>query len=152
NLLAGISQQVKFTIQTGHYSVKNGDALQLSITDTLPILHSASSTATVSTNSGDKVSEAPLSIQSSGKITSISLPLAAAYHQIEFELRVICHLPSTLPTPPDSERPSTEIKAARRGLDKTKLESPCMTSIEQKVNQRERATAGLGGVGRGCVW
>ncbi|XP_059506058.1 trafficking protein particle complex subunit 10 isoform X1 [Stegostoma tigrinum] len=133
SLLAGISQQVKFTIQTGHYCVKNGDALQLSITDTLPILHSASSTATVSTNTGDKVSEAPLSIQSSGKITSIFLPLAAAYHQIEFELRVICHLPSTLPTPPDSERPSTETRTIRKGLEKTKVDGPCMTSIEQKI-------------------
>ncbi|XP_067897407.1 trafficking protein particle complex subunit 10 isoform X2 [Heterodontus francisci] len=134
SLLAGISQRVKFTIQTGHYTMKSGDALQLSITDTLPILHSASSTATVSTNSGDKISEAPLTIQSSGKITSITLPLAPAYHVIEFELHVICHMPSTLPTPPDAERPSTDLKGIRKGLEKTKPEIPCMTSIEQKIS------------------
>ncbi|XP_051871190.1 trafficking protein particle complex subunit 10 isoform X2 [Pristis pectinata] len=134
SLLAGISQRVKFTIHTGHYTVKSGDALQLSISDTLPILHSASSTASVSTNSGDKLSEAPLTIQSSGKITSITLPLAAAYHIIEFDLHVICHMPSTLPTPPDSERPSTDLKATRKGPEKSKLEVPCMTSIDQKIS------------------
>ncbi|XP_078089198.1 trafficking protein particle complex subunit 10 isoform X1 [Mustelus asterias] len=134
SLLAGISQRVKFTIQTGHYIVKSGDTLQLSITDTLPILHSASSTATVYTNSGDTVSEAPLTIQSSGKLTSITLPLTPAYHQIEFQLPVICHLPSTLPTPPDSERPSTDFKTNRKAHEKTKLDIPCMTSIEQKIS------------------
>ncbi|XP_038657237.1 trafficking protein particle complex subunit 10 [Scyliorhinus canicula] len=134
SLLAGISQSVKFTIQTGHYMVKSGDTLQLSITDTLPILHSASSTATVSTNSGDKISEAPLTIQSSGKLSSITLPLAPAYHQIEFQLHVICHLPSTLPTPPDTERPSTDLKANRKAQEKSKLDMPCMTSIEQKIS------------------
>ncbi|XP_067849510.1 trafficking protein particle complex subunit 10 [Heptranchias perlo] len=134
SLLAGISQRVKFTIQTGHYTVKGGDTLQLCITDTLPILHSASSTATVSTNSGDKISEAPLTIQSSGMITSIVLPSAPAYHLIEFELHVICHMPSTLPTPPDSERPSTDLKGTRKGHEKTKPEVPCMTSIDQKMS------------------
>ncbi|XP_069745228.1 trafficking protein particle complex subunit 10 isoform X2 [Narcine bancroftii] len=134
NLLAGISQRVKFTIHTGHYTVRSGDALQLSITDTLPILHSASTTALVSTNSGDKLSEAPLTIQSSGKITSISLPLAPAYHLIEFDLHVICHIPSTLPTPPDSEKPSADVRGARRGHEKAKPEVPCMTSIDQKIS------------------
>ncbi|XP_055500202.1 trafficking protein particle complex subunit 10 [Leucoraja erinacea] len=134
SLLAGISQRVRFTVHTGHYAVKSGDALQLSITDTLPILHAASSTATVATNGGDRVSESPLTIQSSGKVTSISLPTAPDYHIIEFDLHVICHLPSTLPTAPDSDRPSAEVKPARKGPEKARPELPCMTSIDQKIS------------------
>ncbi|XP_072900857.1 trafficking protein particle complex subunit 10 isoform X1 [Hemitrygon akajei] len=134
SLLAGISQRVRFTIQTGHYAVRSGDALQLSIADTLPILHSASSTASVSTDTGDKLSEAPLSVQSSGKISSIPLPLAPAYHIIEFDLHVICHMPPTLPTPPDAERPSADLKATHKGPEKSKPEAPCMTSIDQKIS------------------
>lgn len=44
-LLAGLPQTVKFTVLTGHYSVKKGVALQLSNTDTMPILPSSSCTA-----------------------------------------------------------------------------------------------------------
>lgn len=44
-LLAGLPQTVKFTVLTGHYSVKKGDALQFSNTDTMPILPSSSCTA-----------------------------------------------------------------------------------------------------------
>lgn len=46
-LLAGLPQTVKFTLLTGHYAVKKGDALQLSNTDTMPILPSASCTARI---------------------------------------------------------------------------------------------------------
>lgn len=47
-LLAGLPQMVKFTLLTGHYTVKKGDALQLSNTDTMPILPSSSCTAHIS--------------------------------------------------------------------------------------------------------
>lgn len=47
-LLAGLPQMVKFTLLTGHYTVKKGDALQLSNTDTMPILPSTSCTACIS--------------------------------------------------------------------------------------------------------
>jgi len=46
-LLAGLPQMVKFTLLTGHYAVKKGDALQLSNTDTMPVLPSASCTARI---------------------------------------------------------------------------------------------------------
>lgn len=47
-LLAGLPQMVKFTLLTGHYTVKKGDALQLSNAETLPILPSTSCTARIS--------------------------------------------------------------------------------------------------------
>lgn len=47
-LLAGLPQKVKFTLLTGHYTVKKGDALQLSNTETMPILPSTSCTARIS--------------------------------------------------------------------------------------------------------
>jgi len=47
-LLAGLPQMVKFSLLTGYYAVKKGDALQLSNTDTMPILPSTSCTARIS--------------------------------------------------------------------------------------------------------
>lgn len=47
-LLAGLPQMVKFTLLTGHYAVKKGDALQLSNTDTMPILPSTNCSARIS--------------------------------------------------------------------------------------------------------
>lgn len=44
-LLAGLPQTVKFTVLMGHYSLKKGDALQFSNTETMPILPSSSCTA-----------------------------------------------------------------------------------------------------------
>lgn len=52
NLLAGLPQQVKFTILTGHYTVKKGDALQLSNTDSMPVLHSSTCTARILSSTG----------------------------------------------------------------------------------------------------
>uniref|UniRef100_A0A4W5MHY1 Trafficking protein particle complex subunit 10 n=1 Tax=Hucho hucho TaxID=62062 RepID=A0A4W5MHY1_9TELE len=99
NLLAGIPQKVKFTIATGHYSVKKGDALQLSNTDSMPILHSSCCSATILSSTGGHA----LSIQSSEKVTSISLPPTPPYHTLEFQLEVLCHIPPT-PFKPDIER------------------------------------------------
>lgn len=94
NLLAGLPQQVKFTILMGHYTVKKGDALQMSNTDCMPVLNSSTCSARILSSSGDLIGESALSIQSSEKVTSISLPLTPPYHTLEFLLDVLCHIPS----------------------------------------------------------
>ncbi|KAK2089796.1 Trafficking protein particle complex subunit 10 [Saguinus oedipus] len=93
SLLAGIPQKVKFTVTTGHYTVKNGDSLQLSNAEAMLILCPVESRAVVYSNTREQSSDAALRIQSSDKVTSISLPAAPAYHVIEFELEVLS-LPS----------------------------------------------------------
>ncbi|XP_073407183.1 trafficking protein particle complex subunit 10-like isoform X3 [Dendrobates tinctorius] len=92
-LLAGVPQKLKFTVMTGHYQVKRGDALQLSNADTMPITPGLGTTASIYQNSHGEVSVGALSVQSSDKVTSISLPLARPYHVMEFELDVVCLLP-----------------------------------------------------------
>ncbi|KAI4805419.1 hypothetical protein KUCAC02_010036, partial [Chaenocephalus aceratus] len=98
-LLAGL--MVKFTLLTGHYTVKKGDALQLSNTDTMPILPSTSCSARISNPTGELVGESALSIQSSEKVTSISLPATPPYHTLEFQLEVLCIIPSGADHPPN---------------------------------------------------
>uniref|UniRef100_A0A672Y8J2 Trafficking protein particle complex 10 n=1 Tax=Sphaeramia orbicularis TaxID=375764 RepID=A0A672Y8J2_9TELE len=94
-LLAGLPQMVKFTLLTGHYTVKKGDALQLSNTDSMPILPSASCSARISNTAEMSDSSVfVLSIQSSEKVTSISLPSTPPYHTLEFQLEVLCIIPS----------------------------------------------------------
>ncbi|XP_037380763.1 trafficking protein particle complex subunit 10 isoform X2 [Talpa occidentalis] len=93
SLLAGIPQKVKFTVTTGHYTVKNGDSLQLSNAEAMLVLGHAENRAVVYSNAREKASEALLRVQASDKVTSISLPAAPAYHVIEFELQVLS-LPS----------------------------------------------------------
>uniref|UniRef100_A0A667YM17 Trafficking protein particle complex subunit 10 n=1 Tax=Myripristis murdjan TaxID=586833 RepID=A0A667YM17_9TELE len=95
-LLAGLPQMVKFTLLTGHYTVKKGDALQLSNTETMPIMPSTSCTASI------RNTASLLSIQSSEKVTSISLPPTPPYHTLEFQLEVLCIIPS------GSDRPANE--------------------------------------------
>ncbi|XP_076975245.1 trafficking protein particle complex subunit 10 isoform X2 [Tamandua tetradactyla] len=95
SLLAGIPQRVKFTVTTGHYTIKNGDSLQLSNAEAMLILSHAENRAVVYSNMREKSSSASLRIQSSEKVTSISLPAAPAYHVVEFELEVLS-LPSVL--------------------------------------------------------
>ncbi|KAM4699256.1 trafficking protein particle complex subunit 10 isoform 2-T2 [Discoglossus pictus] len=92
-LLAGIPQKLKFTVTTGHYKVKEGDALQLSNTDSLAITPSGDSNAVIYSNSHGETSHKYLSIQRSEKVTSISLPPAPPYHLMEFDLDVVCLLP-----------------------------------------------------------
>ncbi|KAJ8379168.1 hypothetical protein AAFF_G00230800 [Aldrovandia affinis] len=103
DLLAGLPQRVKFTIVTGHYCIRKGDALQLSNTDAMPILQSPSCPAHILSSAGELVSESVLSVQSSEKVTSIALPLAPPYHTIEFQLEVLCHIPAG-PARPDTQR------------------------------------------------
>ncbi|XP_020338243.1 trafficking protein particle complex subunit 10-like [Oncorhynchus kisutch] len=131
NLLAGIPQKVTFTIATGHYSVKKGDALQLSNTDSMPILHSSCCSATVLSSTGERMGESALSIQSSEKVTSISLPPTPPYHTLEFQLEVLCHIPPT-PFKPDIER-LTNGEVRHRPKNHSHADSG-MINIDQKVS------------------
>uniref|UniRef100_A0A8C2BFR2 Trafficking protein particle complex 10 n=1 Tax=Cyprinus carpio TaxID=7962 RepID=A0A8C2BFR2_CYPCA len=114
HLLAGLPQQVKFTILTGHYSVKKGDALQLSNTDSMPVLHSSTRSARILSSSAELVAESALSIQSSEKVTSISLPVTPPYHTLEFLLDVLCHIPSC-PARMESELPQKQLWLQQSG-------------------------------------
>lgn len=50
SLLAGIPQKVKFIVTTGHYTVKNGDSLQLSNVEAMLILCHADNRAVIYSN------------------------------------------------------------------------------------------------------
>ncbi|POI35926.1 hypothetical protein CIB84_000324 [Bambusicola thoracicus] len=130
SLLAGIPQKVKFTVTTGHYSMKSGDALQLSNADAMPILYNPESKAVIYSNIREKISESSLRIQSSEKITSISLPVAPAYHVIEFELEVM-YLPSATESAEEGEN-TTNKEVQRKNKEKQKLDN-CMATVDQKV-------------------
>lgn len=54
SLLAGIPQKVKFTVTTGHYTVKNGDSLQLSNVEAMLILCQAENKAVIYSNTRGK--------------------------------------------------------------------------------------------------
>uniref|UniRef100_A0A8B9JEH0 Trafficking protein particle complex 10 n=1 Tax=Astyanax mexicanus TaxID=7994 RepID=A0A8B9JEH0_ASTMX len=131
NLLAGLPQRVKFTIVTGHYTVKKGDALQLTNSTSMPILHSSSCSACILSSTEELVGEAALSIQASEKVTSISLPPTPPYHILEFQLEVLCHIPPS-PTRAESER-LTNGEVRHRPKSRTRYNSG-MASIDQKVS------------------
>ncbi|XP_073682066.1 trafficking protein particle complex subunit 10 isoform X2 [Garra rufa] len=131
NLLAGLPQQVKFTILTGHYAVKKGDALQLSNTDSMPVLHSNTCSARILSSSAELLGESALSIQSSEKVTSISLPVTPPYHTLEFLLEVLCHIPSS-PARMESER-LTNGQISHRARSRTRFNSG-MAVIDHKVS------------------
>ncbi|KAL6468804.1 hypothetical protein MHYP_G00223280 [Metynnis hypsauchen] len=131
SLLAGLPQRVKFTIVTGHYAVKKGDALQLSNSPSMPILHSSSCSARILSSTGELVGEPALSIQASEKVTSISLPVTPPYHTLEFQLEVLCHIPSS-PVRAESER-LTNGEIRHRPKSRTRYNSG-MASIDQKVS------------------
>ncbi|XP_053165600.1 trafficking protein particle complex subunit 10 [Hemicordylus capensis] len=130
SLLAGIPQKVKFTVTTGHYTIKNGDALQLSNADAMPILYHPESKAVIYSNTRERESEASLTIQSSEKITSISLPLAPAYHVIAFELEVL-YLPSTPVCMMENE--NLVSKELQRKSKEKESSHNYMATIDQKV-------------------
>ncbi|KAG6937342.1 trafficking protein particle complex 10 [Chelydra serpentina] len=130
SLLAGIPQKVKFTVTTGHYTMKSGDTLQLSNADAMPFLYHPESKALIYSNTREKVSESSLLIQSSEKITSITLPVAPAYHVIEFDLEVI-YLPSTPTTSVESENLVNK-ELHRKSKEKQKSDN-CMATVDQKV-------------------
>ncbi|KAM9173035.1 trafficking protein particle complex subunit 10 [Pangshura tecta] len=130
SLLAGIPQRVKFTVTTGHYTMKNGDTLQLSNADDMPFLYHPESKALIYSNTKEKVSESSLLIQSSEKITSITLPVAPAYHVIEFDLEVI-YLPSTPTASVESENLVNK-ELHRKSKEKQKMDN-WMATVDQKV-------------------
>ncbi|XP_050792426.1 trafficking protein particle complex subunit 10 [Gopherus flavomarginatus] len=130
SLLAGIPQRVKFTVTTGHYTMKNGDTLQLSNANDMPFLYHPESKALIYSNTKEKVSESSLLIQSSEKITSITLPVAPAYHVIEFDLEVI-YLPSTPTASVESENLVNK-ELHRKSKEKQKMDN-CMATVDQKV-------------------
>ncbi|XP_076772930.1 trafficking protein particle complex subunit 10 isoform X2 [Arvicanthis niloticus] len=131
SLLAGIPQKVKFTVTTGHYTVKNGDSLQLSNVEAMLILCQAENRAVVYSNSREECSTALLRIQSSDKVTSIGLPTAPAYHVIEFELEVLS-LPSAPVAGGDTSIPGTP-ELHRKQKD-SQRDGNCMVTTDHKVS------------------
>ncbi|XP_062312495.1 trafficking protein particle complex subunit 10 isoform X1 [Osmerus eperlanus] len=133
-LLAGLPQKVRFTLQTGHYSVKKGDALQLSNTDSMPILPPSPSSpcaATILNAASERVGEASLSIQASEKVTSIVLPLTPPYHTLEFQLEVLCVIPSGPHRPPGERLTNGEVRHRPRSYSHP--DTP-MTAIDQRMS------------------
>ncbi|KAF0026735.1 hypothetical protein F2P81_021472 [Scophthalmus maximus] len=130
-LLAGLPQMVKFTLLTGHYAVKKGDALQLSNTDTMPILPSTGCSARITNPAAELVGESVLSIQSSEKVTSISLPATPPYHTLEFHLEVLCIIPSGNDRPPNERLTNGEVRHRPRSYSHP--DTP-MTAIDQRMS------------------
>ncbi|XP_022269083.1 trafficking protein particle complex subunit 10 isoform X3 [Canis lupus baileyi] len=131
SLLAGIPQKVKFTVTTGHYTVKNGDSLQLSNAEAMLILCHAENRAVIYSNTREKASDVSLRVQSSDKVTSISLPAAPAYHMIEFELEVLS-LPSAPVTGGDSS--TLGVTEPHRKHKDTQKAGYCMATTDHKVS------------------
>ncbi|TNN45294.1 Trafficking protein particle complex subunit 10 [Liparis tanakae] len=130
-LLAGLPQMVKFTLLTGHYAVKKGDALQLSNTDSMPVLPSASCTARITSPAAELVGESSLSIQSSEKVTSISLPATPPYHTLEFHLEVLCLIPHGGERPANERLTNGEVRHRPRSYSHPDLP---MTAIDQRMS------------------
>ncbi|XP_077924327.1 trafficking protein particle complex subunit 10 isoform X3 [Halichoerus grypus] len=131
SLLAGIPQKVKFTVTTGHYTVKNGDSLQLSNAEAMLILCHAENRAVIYSNTREKASDVSLRVQSSDKVTSISLPAAPAYHMIEFELEVLS-LPSAPVT--GGESSMLGMTEPHRKHKDTQKAGHCMATTDHKVS------------------
>ncbi|XP_062963715.1 trafficking protein particle complex subunit 10 isoform X2 [Cynocephalus volans] len=131
SLLAGIPQKVKFTVTTGHYTVRNGDSLQLSNAEAMLILCQAENRAVIYSNTREKSSDAALRVQSSDKVTSISLPAAPAYHVIEFELDVLS-LPSAPAAGGESDLRGTP-EPHRKHKDR-QTAGHCMVTTDHKVS------------------
>ncbi|XP_021534918.1 trafficking protein particle complex subunit 10 isoform X4 [Neomonachus schauinslandi] len=131
SLLAGIPQKVKFTVTTGHYTVKNGDSLQLSNAEAMLILCHAENRAVIYSSTREKASDVSLRVQSSDKVTSISLPAAPAYHMIEFELEVLS-LPSAPVT--GGESSMLGMTEPHRKHKDTQKAGHCMATTDHKVS------------------
>ncbi|CAL8320772.1 unnamed protein product [Merluccius merluccius] len=130
-LLAGLPQSVRFTLLTGYYAVKKGDALQLSNSDAMPLLPSATCTASILSPTAECIGESPLSIQSSEKVTSISLPPTPPYHTLEFQLEVLCVIPPGPDRPPNERLTNGEVRHRPRSYSHP--DTP-MTAIDQRMS------------------
>lgn len=78
----------------------------------------------------DLIGESALSIQSSEKVTSISLPLTPPYHTLEFLLDVLCHIPSCLARMESGRLTNGQINHHSRS--RTRFNSG-MAIVDQKV-------------------
>ncbi|XP_020782651.1 trafficking protein particle complex subunit 10 [Boleophthalmus pectinirostris] len=130
-LLAGLPQFVQFTLLTGHYTVKKGDALQLSNSESMPIVPSATCSARICNTAGELVGEQVLSIQSSEKVTSISLPAAAPYHSLVFQLQVLCLIPTGAERLTNERLTNGEVRHRPRSYSHP--DTP-MTAIDQRMS------------------
>ncbi|XP_038870385.1 trafficking protein particle complex subunit 10-like [Salvelinus namaycush] len=130
-LLAGLPQRAKVRLQTGHYTVKKGDALQLTNIDSMPILTSSSCPATILNSTAERVDESVLFIQSSDKVTCISLPPTPPYHTLEFQLEVLCVIPSDPVRPENQRLTNGEIRHRPRSYN---LPDNHMTAINQRMS------------------
>ncbi|KFO28100.1 Trafficking protein particle complex subunit 10, partial [Fukomys damarensis] len=131
SLLAGIPQKVRFTVTTGHYTVKNGDSLQLSNVEAMLVLCQGENSAVIYSNSREESSSAVLQVQSSDKVTSIGLPATPAYHVIEFELEVLS-LPLAPASSRESDTPGTP-EPPRKQKDRQRA-GPCMVTTDHKLS------------------
>lgn len=76
------------------------------------------------------VGESVLSIQSSDKVTSISLPPTPPYHTLEFQLEVLCIIPSGSDRPANERLTNGEVRHRPRSYSHP--DTP-MTAIDQRV-------------------
>lgn len=76
------------------------------------------------------VGESVLSIQSSEKVTSISLPLTPPYHTLEFKLEVLCVIPSGSDQPNNERLTNGEVRHRPRSYSHPNTP---MTAIDQTV-------------------
>lgn len=76
------------------------------------------------------VGESILSIQSSEKVTSISLPPTPPYHTLEFKLEVLCVIPSGTDHPNNERLTNGEVRHRPRSYSHP--DTP-MTAIDQRV-------------------
>uniref|UniRef100_A0A674BVW5 Trafficking protein particle complex subunit 10 n=1 Tax=Salmo trutta TaxID=8032 RepID=A0A674BVW5_SALTR len=130
-LLAGLTQRAKVRLQTGHYTVKKEDALQLTKIDSMLILTSSSCPATIFNSTAELVGESVLFIQSSDKVTCISLPPTPPYHTLEFQLEVLCAIPSDLIRPENQRLTNGEIRQRPRSYSHPDNH---MTAINQRMS------------------
>lgn len=79
------------------------------------------------------VGESTLSIQSSEKVTSISLPPAPPYHTLEFQLEVLCIIPSGADRPANERLTNGEVRHRPRSYSHP--DTP-MTAIDQRVRHK----------------
>lgn len=78
----------------------------------------------------DLVGESVLSIKSSEKVTSISLPPIPPYHSLEFKLEVLCVIPSGSDQPNIERLTNGEVRHRPRSYSHP--DTP-MTAIDQRV-------------------
>lgn len=82
------------------------------------------------------IGESVLSIQSSEKVTSISLPPTPPYHTLEFQLEVLCVIPSGADRPANERLTNGEVRHRPRSYSHP--DTP-MTAIDQRVRSLKQS-------------